>query len=69
MSDCLQIINDLYKYFKSESTFSYEITNNPTSVPIQNISVEGVCGWSVEFEITVELNTNNDCDVPLDIPN
>lgn len=65
LSDCLQILNDLYKYIKNDSENNFDVTNIPTSLPVQNISIEGVGGWSSEFEILVTLN-DTDCDIPLD---
>lgn len=65
LSDCLQILNDLYKYIKNDSQNNFDVTNIPTSLPVQNISIEGVGGWSSEFEILVTLN-DTDCDIPLD---
>lgn len=65
LSDCLQILNDLYKYIKNDSQNNFDVTNIPTSLPIQNISIEGIGGWSSEFEILVTLN-DKDCDIPLD---
>lgn len=65
LSDCIQILNDLYKYIKNDSQNNFDVTNIPTSLPVQNISIEGVGGWSSEFEILVTLN-DKDCDIPLD---
>lgn len=65
LSDCLQILNDLYKYIKNDSENNFDVTNIPISLPVQNISIEGVGGWSSEFEILVTLN-DTDCDIPLD---
>ena len=65
LSDCIQILNDLYKYIKNDSQNNFDVTNIPTSLPVQNISIEGVGGWSSEFEILVTLNDKN-CDIPLD---
>ena len=65
LSDCLQILNDLYKYIKNDTNNNFDVSNIPTSLPVQNISIEGIAGWSSEFEILVTIN-NNICDIPLD---
>jgi hypothetical protein len=65
LSDCLQILNDLYKYIKNDTDNNFDVSNIPTSLPVQNISIEGVAGWSSEFEILVTIN-DNICDIPLD---
>jgi hypothetical protein len=65
LSDCLQILNDLYKYIKNDTNNNFDVSNIPTSLPVQNISIEGIAGWSSEFEILVTIN-DNICDIPLD---
>jgi hypothetical protein len=68
LSDCLQILNDLYKYIKNYGLTAGEnnwnIIGNPVSFPSSNITPEYFGGWFTEFVIEVTLN-DNDCDIPI----
>jgi hypothetical protein len=68
ISDCLQILNDLYKYIiNNGSTLGqneFNVVGTPTSFPSSNITPEFFSGWFAEYVIEVTLN-DRDCDIPL----
>lgn len=65
LSDTLQIINDLYKYIKNDTTNNdYDIVNIPVSFPNTNYTTEFTTGWFSDFQIQVTLNESQ-CDIPL----
>jgi hypothetical protein len=64
ISDTLQVLNDLYKYFINEGTNDWNVIGQPISNPSNNITPEYFGGWFSEFVIEVSLNPSN-CDLPL----
>jgi hypothetical protein len=66
LSDTLQIMNDFYNHVKNELSYDYNISNSPTCIPVQNITIEGIGGWQTEFEIEVVANQQG-CDIPKNI--
>lgn len=66
ISDCLQILNDLFKYIQNNtnqsSDFDFQVVNQPFSVPVTNYGVEFCSGWYIDIDLQVTLN-NGDCDI------
>jgi len=68
LSDCLQILNDLYKYIQNNTNqttdFDYQIINEPFSTPFTNYGVEFCSGWYMDIDLQTTIN-DGDCDIPL----
>lgn len=63
LSDCHQILNDLYVYFQLSNNYTFDIVGIPVFSPLNNDLLDYAAGW--QMTITMCVNDWTDCAVPL----
>jgi hypothetical protein len=66
LSDCQQILYDLYTYFINSTNYNFDFVDAPTFTPLNNDLLDYAAGWVMSATFTV--NNWTDCAVPLKQP-
>lgn len=63
LSDCHQILVDLFNYFTFSSNYSFDILGQPSLQPLNNQIIDYAAGWVMTLD--VDMSNWTDCQVPL----
>ena len=63
LSDCQQILYDLYTYFINSTNYAFDLVDTPTFEPLNNDLLDYAAGWVMSA--TFAVNNWTDCAVPL----
>lgn len=64
LSDCQQILYDLYTYFINSNDYAFDVVDTPSFVPLNNDLLDYCAGWVMTA--TFSVNNWTDCAVPLE---
>jgi hypothetical protein len=63
LSDCQQILYDLYTYFINSNNYNFDLVDTPSFNPLNNDLLDYAAGWVMTA--TFAVNNWTDCAVPL----
>ena len=63
LSDCQQILYDLYTYFINSNNYNFDLVDTPNFNPLNNDLLDYAAGWVMTA--TFAVNNWTDCAVPL----
>ena len=63
LSDCQQILYDLYTYFINSNNYAFDVIDIPSFTPLNNDLLDYCAGWVMTA--TYSVNNWTDCAVPL----
>jgi hypothetical protein len=63
LSDCQQILYDLYTYFINSTNYAFDVVDIPSFTPLNNDLLDYCAGWVMTA--TYSVNNWTDCAVPL----
>jgi hypothetical protein len=63
LSDCQQILYDLFTYFINSTNYNFDFVDAPTFTPLNNDLLDYAAGWVMSATFCV--NNWTDCAVPL----
>lgn len=66
LSDCQQILYDLFTYFINSTNYNFDFVDAPTFTPLNNDLLDYAAGWVMSATFCV--NNWTDCAVPLKQP-
>ena len=62
LSDCQQILQDLYMEFTFSDDYDFDIDGTPTFIPLNNDLLDYAAGWQMNLTISIKSWTN--CQIP-----
>ena len=65
LSDCQQILQDLYLEFTFSDDYDFDIDGQPTFIPLNNDLLDYAAGWQMNLSVVIKSWTN--CQIPKDI--